>query len=56
MAGANKAGGLTIVQLPETSEVADIPEAAIAVAKPDHVLPLENIGPFLRKLESGGSE
>ncbi len=44
------------VQSPETSEVADIPEAAIAVAKPDHVLPLENIGPFLRKLESGGSE
>ncbi len=42
------------VQSPETSEVADMPEAAIAAAKPDHVLALENIGPFLRKLESEG--
>jgi two-component system chemotaxis response regulator CheB len=49
-----EAGGLTIVQSPETSEVADMPEAAIAAAKPDHVLALENIGPFLRKLESEG--
>ena len=65
MTGANKdgsqglrkikeAGDLTIVQSPETSEVADMPEAAIAAAKPDHVLALENIGPFLRKLESEG--
>ena len=47
-----EAGGLTIVKSPETSEVADMPEAAIAAVKPDHVLPLENIGYFLRKLES----
>ena len=46
--------GLTIVQLPETAEVADMPEAAIAVVKPDYVLPLENIGSFIRKLESEG--
>jgi two-component system chemotaxis response regulator CheB len=49
-----EAGGLTIVQSPETSEVAEMPEAAIAAVKPDYVLPLENIGPFLRKLESEG--
>jgi hypothetical protein len=29
-----------------------MPEAAIAVVKPDYVLSLENIGSFLRKLES----
>ncbi|MFQ5786533.1 MAG: chemotaxis protein CheB, partial [Thermodesulfobacteriota bacterium] len=49
-----EAGGLTIVQSPETSEVADMPEAAIAVVKPDYVLSLENMVPLLRKLESEG--
>ena len=45
-----EAGGLTIVQSPETAEVADMPEAAIEAVKPDYVLSLENIGSFLRKL------
>ena len=47
-----ESGGLVIVQTPETSEVADMPEAAIASVKPDYVLPLERIGPFLKKLAS----
>ncbi len=47
-----ESGGLVIVQTPETSEVADMPEAAIASVKPDYVLPLEKIGPFLKKLAS----
>ena len=49
-----EAGGLAIVQIPETSEVSDMPRAAIAVVKPDYVLSLEEIGPLLRKLESKG--
>lgn len=45
-------GGLAIVQTPETSEVEDMPRAAIAAAKPDYILPIENIGSFLKKLAS----
>lgn len=45
-------GGLAIVQTPETSEVEDMPRAAIATARPDYILPIENIGPFLKKLAS----
>ncbi len=47
-----EAGGLTIVQTPETSEAADMPKAAIAAVKPDYILPLEKIGFLLRNLES----
>jgi two-component system chemotaxis response regulator CheB len=47
-----EASGLAIVQTPETSEAADMPRAAIAAVNPDYVLPLEKIGPLLRKLES----
>lgn len=47
-----EAGGLAIVQTPETSEAADMPRAAIAAVNPDYVLPLEKIGLLLRKLES----
>jgi two-component system chemotaxis response regulator CheB len=47
-----EAGGLAIVQTPETSEATDMPRAAIAAVNPDYVLPLEKIGPLLRKLES----
>ncbi len=49
-----EAGGLAIVQMPETSEVSDMPRAAVAAVKPDYVLSLEKIGPLLRKLESNG--
>ncbi len=63
MTGANKdgslglkrikeAGGLAIVQTPETSEAAEMPRAAIAAANPDYVVPLDEIGRLLRKLES----
>jgi hypothetical protein len=31
-----------------------MPRAAMAVARPDYVLPIEKIGPLLRKLESEG--
>ncbi len=47
-----EAGGLAIVQTPETSEAVDMPSAAIAAVNPDYVLPLDEIGLLLRKLES----
>ncbi len=47
-----EAGGLAIVQTPETSEAAEMPKAAIAAVNPDYVLPLDEIGLLLRKLES----
>ncbi len=52
-----KMGGLAIVQAPETAEAGDMPRAAIAAVEPDYILPLEEIGPFLRDLNlEEGSE
>ncbi|MBA3018127.1 MAG: chemotaxis protein CheB [Proteobacteria bacterium] len=45
-----ESGGLTIVQDPDTAEVATMPKAAIASTKVDYILPLENIGPFICSL------
>jgi two-component system chemotaxis response regulator CheB len=45
-------GGLAIAQDPETAEVGIMPEAAIGVTEVDHVLPLKEVGVFLRKLET----
>ncbi|MBF0117548.1 MAG: chemotaxis protein CheB [Desulfobacterales bacterium] len=46
-----KRGGLTIVQEPSKAEVATMPSAAISATQVDYILPLEEIGPFLCKLE-----
>ena len=43
-------GGYAVVQDPATAESPPMPKAAIAGAKVDRVLPLEQIGPFLVKL------
>ncbi len=43
-------GGLAIVQDPNSSEAAVMPRAAISMAGADHVLALEDIGPFLMRL------
>jgi two-component system, chemotaxis family, protein-glutamate methylesterase/glutaminase len=40
-------GGLTIVQDPKTAEADLMPNAALTLIKPDYILPLEDIGPFL---------
>lgn len=40
-------GGVTIAQDPATAERPAMPEAAIATGSVQHVLPLEEIGPFL---------
>ncbi|MBT6052246.1 MAG: chemotaxis protein CheB, partial [Candidatus Scalindua sp.] len=47
-----EAGGIAIVQTLETSEATEMPRSAMAAVKPDYVLPLVEIGPLLRKLES----
>lgn len=40
-------GGVAVVQDPHTAERRAMPDAAIAVASADAVLPLDEIGPFL---------
>lgn len=42
-------GGLTIVQDPETAEAASMPLEAIGSTSVDHIMPLVEIGPFLRE-------
>lgn len=44
------AGGLTVVQDPETAEVDGMPRAAIENATIDRILQLEEVGPFLEKM------
>ena len=43
-------GGLTIVQDPATAEFDYMPQAALEAVKADHVLALQDIGPFLMTL------
>ena len=43
-------GGLTLVQDPETAEATAMPSAAIKAADPDFVLPLGEIGAFIKDL------
>jgi two-component system chemotaxis response regulator CheB len=40
-------GGMAVVQNPATAEAMAMPEAALKVTPVDHVLPLEEIGPWL---------
>ena len=47
-----RAGGLAIVQDPATAHVDVMPKSAIAVAKVDHVLPLEEIADLFKKLSN----
>ncbi len=44
-------GGLTIVQDPAEARVAIMPEAALKLRRPDHILPLNGIGSLLAELE-----
>jgi two-component system chemotaxis response regulator CheB len=47
LAAIKRNGGVAIVQDPATATRKDMPEAALAAAVADAVLPLERIGPFL---------
>lgn len=42
-----RAGGITVVQDPEDASYRGMPTAAIASASPQHVLPVDEIGPLL---------
>jgi|SRR4051794_6977653 len=50
IARVRRRGGLTIAQDPATAERPAMPAAAIATGAVQHVLPLEEIGPFLARL------
>ncbi|MDR6915515.1 two-component system chemotaxis response regulator CheB [Pseudomonas sp. 3296] len=44
-------GGMTIVQDPNEAQVATMPQAALDVHEPDHILPIGGIGRLLVELE-----
>jgi two-component system, chemotaxis family, protein-glutamate methylesterase/glutaminase len=50
LAAIKAAGGIVVVQDPETSERRRMPDAAIAATHADAVLPLDDIAPFLYEL------
>jgi two-component system chemotaxis response regulator CheB len=50
VARIKRRGGFVVVQDPATAEGPAMPEAAIAAAAVDRILPLERIGPFLVEL------
>jgi two-component system chemotaxis response regulator CheB len=50
LARIKEAGGVAIVQDPKTAERARMPEAALESTVADVILPLDEIGPFLRGL------
>jgi two-component system chemotaxis response regulator CheB len=51
LACVKRCGGLSIVQDPKDAQVATMPQAALNVRQPDHVLPIHGIGRLLVELE-----
>ncbi|WP_137806143.1 chemotaxis protein CheB [Pseudomonas sp. G(2018)] len=51
MAQVKRHGGLTIVQDPDEAQVATMPQAALDIHQPDHILPIRGIGRLLVELE-----
>lgn len=51
LACIKQSGGLTIVQDPAEARIAVMPQAAIALHRPDHILSLHGIGSLLAELE-----
>lgn len=47
-------GGSTVVQSPAQAQVATMPEAALRLFTPDHILPLEGIRRLLLELDEAG--
>ncbi|HET9931240.1 MAG TPA: chemotaxis protein CheB, partial [Polyangiaceae bacterium] len=54
--GIAAAGGITIVQHPDTATARAMPEAALQLFKPHHVLPLAGIGALLARLPHATAE
>ncbi|MFG0631607.1 chemotaxis protein CheB [Pseudomonas sp.] len=52
LAYIKQCGGRTVVQDPEDAQVALMPEAALALHSPDHILSLSGIGQLLATLEA----
>jgi two-component system chemotaxis response regulator CheB len=44
-------GGMTVIQDPDNAQARTMPEAALALHKPDYLLPLNDIGQLLVELE-----
>lgn len=53
MVALKQRGGQTVVQIPASAEAPGMPEAAISTGAAGHVLPPEEIGPFLVKRTEG---
>ncbi|MCP1478499.1 two-component system chemotaxis response regulator CheB [Pseudomonas chlororaphis] len=51
LAQVKRRGGLSVVQDPAEAQVATMPEAAIALHRPDYILPLHGISRLLVELE-----
>ncbi|MNJ51760.1 Chemotaxis response regulator protein-glutamate methylesterase [compost metagenome] len=51
LACIKQAGGHTLVQDPREAHIATMPSAAIALQRPDYILPLSGIGQLLATLE-----
>lgn len=51
LAQVKRHGGLTIVQDPNEAQVATMPQAALDIHQPDHILPIRGIGRLLVELE-----
>ena len=51
LAQVKRQGGLTIVQDPDEAQVATMPQAALDIHQPDHILPIRGIGRLLVELE-----
>ena len=51
LAQVKQRGGLTIVQDPQEAQVATMPQAALDIHQPDHILPIRGIGRLLVELE-----
>ena len=55
LAAVKRRGGVAIVQEPEGAERRAMPDAALAAVRPDAILPLDEIGPFLGRLAAAGA-
>ncbi|CAK9889557.1 MULTISPECIES: chemotaxis protein CheB [Pseudomonas] len=52
LASIKRQGGRTIVQDPQEAQVSTMPRAALALHRPDYILPLNGIGQLLASLEA----